>query len=113
MGFSGDSDQVPFEENNIPNVMFIYRPLDPVYHTPADTPEHISRNKILDTGRLTALIVLKATQADITEVSQGATTSSTTSTVSVTSEVQTYPAATVILVIVAGVILLLWKRRRR
>jgi hypothetical protein len=52
MGFSGDSDHVPFEENNIPNVMFIYRPLDPVYHTPVDTPEHISRNKILDTGRL-------------------------------------------------------------
>jgi len=63
-GFSGSSDQVPFEEKNVQNLMFIYWP-DEVYHTPADTADHVSRRNLLETARLTALITLKLSEAAV------------------------------------------------
>jgi len=57
-GFSGSSDQVPFEEKRVQNLMFIYWP-DEFYHTPADTADRVSTRKLLETARLTALTTLE------------------------------------------------------
>jgi len=61
-GFSGGSDQVPFENRKVQNLMFIYWP-DEFYHTPADTADHVSRRNLLETARLTALMALKLAEA--------------------------------------------------
>jgi Zn-dependent M28 family amino/carboxypeptidase len=65
-GFSGGSDHAPFQEKHVPNLMFIYEPLDEVYHTPADTVDHISTIDLANTAKLTSLITLKLTEATIT-----------------------------------------------
>ncbi len=63
--FAGGSDHASFENKGIPNLMFIYWP-DDVYHTPADTAEHVSKRNLLETARLTALITLKLAEAEVT-----------------------------------------------
>jgi len=85
-GFSGGSDHVLFEENHVPNLMFIYEPLDAVYHTPADTIDHISRQDLLETGKLTALMALKLSEATVTLATEAATSAPTQQT---TTSVQT------------------------
>jgi len=84
-GHSGGSDIVPFEKKGVPNLMFIYWPNDvyEFYHTPADTASHASKSDLLETSRLTALIVLKLSEATLTAMS--ATVSTTTALVSLTS----------------------------
>jgi GDP-D-mannose dehydratase len=56
--YYGGSDQAPFEERSVPNVMFIYWP-DEVYHTAADSATHVSRTNLLETAELSALLALK------------------------------------------------------
>jgi len=69
--FSGSSDQVPFEEKKVQNLMFIYWP-DEVYHTPADTADHVSRRNLLETARLTALTALKLAEATVMKLTTSA-----------------------------------------
>jgi len=74
-GFSGSSDQVPFEKKTVQNLMFIYWP-DEVYHTPADTSDHVSRRNLLETARLTALTTLKLAEAKVMKLTTTYTTTS-------------------------------------
>jgi len=64
--YQGGSDNVPFEEKGVPNLTLIYWP-DDAYHTPADTADHVSKENLRETGRLTALITLKLSQTAETE----------------------------------------------
>ncbi len=85
-GYYGGSDHASFENNGVPNLMFIYWP-DDAYHTPADTAAHVSKRNLLDTARLTALVALKLAETRVV------TTSLTTSS-SDSSSVHTSPAST-------------------
>lgn len=80
-------DNIPFEENAVPNLMFVYWGTPNVnapggyefYHTPLDTADHVSREDLLETAKLTALITLKLTEATVT------TTQTTTQITSATT----------------------------
>ena len=63
-GYTGGSDQVPFEQKGVQNVILIYWP-DDLYHTPADTASHVSRRNLIETARLTALIALRLSKATV------------------------------------------------
>ena len=91
-GFSGGSDHVPFERNRVANLMFICWP-DEVYHTPADTLNHISRERLLETSRVTALITLKLVNAKVAFPTLNSATMTSTG-VAVTSTVLTTPQKT-------------------
>jgi hypothetical protein len=103
-GFSPDSDNTPFEQNGVQNLMFIYWP-DDVYHTPADTADHISEKNLLETARLTALIALKLAEATVTTITQTtATTSAQVVTgVSFTVEVLAVVGITFVILVAAKV----------
>jgi hypothetical protein len=72
--FYGDSDHETFEDNHVPNLMLIYWP-DDTYHTASDTISHISKTKLLNVARLTALITLKLSEATITSITSSTSTS--------------------------------------
>ena len=90
-GFSGSSDQVPFEKKKIQNLMFIYWP-DDVYHTPADTSDHVSRRNLLETARLTALITLKLAEAKVMKL----TTTYITTSAQIATQVFTIDVLTIV-----------------
>jgi len=98
-GFSGSSDQVPFEKEKVQNLMFIYWP-DEVYHTPADTADHVSRRNLLETARLTALITLKLAEATVMKL----TTSTAYTTTSAQPVTQVFTIDVLVIVGVAFVI---------
>jgi hypothetical protein len=128
LGYEGGSDHAPFEENGVPNLMLIYWPYER-YHTPSDTPDHVSRANLLDTARLTALIALKLSEATVSSVPSSTTTkttvttvtssihatSSVTGTVSATATLVTiepFMIACALLVVVCATGVLYIKRRR-
>ncbi|MDQ0246159.1 aminopeptidase YwaD [Bacillus fengqiuensis] len=45
-GHLGRSDHEPFQLLGIPSALFIHAPLEPEYHTPQDTIEHIDKDKL-------------------------------------------------------------------
>jgi len=69
-GFIGSSDHAVFEERKVPNLMFIYWP-DELYHTPADKADHVSRENLIETARLTALVALRLSEASIATTTAG------------------------------------------
>jgi len=92
-GFSGSSDQVPFEERKVQNLMFIYWP-DEVYHTPSDTADHVSRRNLLETARLTALITLKLAEATVMKLTTS--TAYTTTSAQPVTQVFTIDVLTIV-----------------
>ncbi|WP_010094432.1 M28 family peptidase [Ornithinibacillus scapharcae] len=52
LGRSGSSDHVPFAEAGIPAALFIHSPLEPWYHTPEDTIDKISKEKLQDVAEI-------------------------------------------------------------
>ncbi|CAG9620246.1 Aminopeptidase YwaD [Sutcliffiella rhizosphaerae] len=48
----GSSDHVPFGEAGIPAALFIHSPLEPWYHTPEDTLDKISKEKLQDVAQI-------------------------------------------------------------
>jgi len=81
---SGDSDHASFEDRDVPNLMLIYWP-DNVYHTSRDIPDHVSKEHLLETARLTALMALKLSQAAITAMTLTTEVITTTSTFQTTT----------------------------
>nr|WP_305791246.1 M28 family peptidase [Sutcliffiella cohnii] len=51
-GRGGSSDHVPFGEAGIPAALFIHSPLEPWYHTPQDTIDKISKEKLQDVAEI-------------------------------------------------------------
>ena len=84
LGYEGDSDHAAFEEGGVPNLMLIYWPYEQ-YHTPSDTPDHVSRVNLLETAKLTALIALKLSEATVSSVPYSTTTETTATTVTSSS----------------------------
>ena len=78
-GYEGGSDHAPFEEEGVPNLMFIYWPYEE-YHTPSDTSDHVSRADLLETAKLTALIALKLSEATVSSIASSVITAAETTT---------------------------------
>ncbi|MBM7095798.1 DUF4910 domain-containing protein [Bacillus sp. H-16] len=53
----GSSDHVPFGERGIPAALFIHSPLEPWYHTPEDTIDKISKEKLQDVAQIVGTAV--------------------------------------------------------
>ncbi|MCA1036723.1 MULTISPECIES: M28 family peptidase [Bacillus] len=51
-GQGGRSDHVPFAEAGIPAALFIHSPSEPWYHTPEDTIDKISKDKLQDVAEI-------------------------------------------------------------
>lgn len=60
----GRSDHVPFYERGIPAALFIHTPLEPWYHTPEDTIDKISIEKLEDVARIVGAAVYHAARPD-------------------------------------------------
>ncbi|GAA0466226.1 M28 family peptidase [Alkalibacillus silvisoli] len=56
----GRSDHVPFYERGIPAALFIHTPLEPWYHSPEDTIEKISTEKLEDVTKIVGAAVYHA-----------------------------------------------------
>ncbi|SEJ14615.1 Zn-dependent amino-or carboxypeptidase, M28 family [Bhargavaea ginsengi] len=63
-GRSGSSDHVPFHQAGIPAALFIHSPLEPWYHTPQDTLDKISKEKLLDVAEIVAAAVYDRARFD-------------------------------------------------
>lgn len=64
LGRSGSSDHVPFHQAGIPAALFIHSPLEPWYHTPQDTLDKISKEKLLDVAEIVAAAVYDRARFD-------------------------------------------------
>jgi aminopeptidase YwaD len=53
----GSSDHVAFTEVGVPAASFIHRPLEPWYHTPEDTIDKISKEKLQDVAEIVGTAV--------------------------------------------------------
>ncbi|MEC2073258.1 M28 family peptidase [Alkalihalophilus marmarensis] len=53
----GSSDHVPFGEKGIPAALFIHSPLEPWYHTPEDTIDKISKEKLQDVAQIVSTAI--------------------------------------------------------
>ncbi|WP_040228533.1 M28 family peptidase [Bhargavaea cecembensis] len=51
------SDHVPFHEAGIPAALLIHHPAEPWYHTPDDTSDKISKEKLRDVARIVTMAV--------------------------------------------------------
>ena len=60
----GRSDHVSFFEAGIPSASFIHRPTEPWYHTPEDTIDKISKEKLLDVAEIVGSAVYDYAQFD-------------------------------------------------
>ncbi|WP_026691459.1 M28 family peptidase [Alteribacter aurantiacus] len=56
-GQGGSSDHVPFGEKGISAALFIHSPLEPWYHTPEDTIDKISKEKLEDVAQIVGIAV--------------------------------------------------------
>ena len=63
-GQLGRSDHQPFHEIGIPAALFIHSPLEPWYHTPADTIDKIDKNKLQETAEIIGASVYQITRPD-------------------------------------------------
>lgn len=60
----GSSDHVPFAEVGIPAALFIHSPSEPWYHTPDDTIDKISKEKLKDVASIVGTAVYQQAQID-------------------------------------------------
>lgn len=60
----GRSDHVPFHEAGIPSANFIHSPLEPWYHSPDDTIDKISKEKLLDVAKIAGTAIYDYAQMD-------------------------------------------------
>ncbi|MCA1022040.1 M28 family peptidase [Halobacillus litoralis] len=63
-GQLGRSDHVPFFERGIPSALFIHAPLEPWYHSPEDTLDKISREKLKETTEIVGAAVYQIARPD-------------------------------------------------
>ncbi|WP_312469642.1 M28 family peptidase [Neobacillus sp.] len=63
-GKLGRSDHQPFHELGIPAALFIHSPLEPWYHTPADTIDKIDKNKLQETAEIVGASVYQIARPD-------------------------------------------------
>lgn len=60
----GRSDHVPFYEAGIPSANFIHSPTEPWYHSPEDTIDKISKEKLFDVAKIAGTAVYDYAQLD-------------------------------------------------
>ncbi|MDQ0273459.1 M28 family peptidase [Cytobacillus purgationiresistens] len=60
----GRSDHVPFAEAGISAALFIHSPSEPWYHTPDDTIDKISKDKLKDVAKIVGSAVYQQAQID-------------------------------------------------
>ncbi len=60
----GRSDHVPFAEAGIPAALFIHDPSEPWYHTPEDTIDKISKEKLQDVAEIVGTAVYDRARPD-------------------------------------------------
>lgn len=60
----GRSDHVPFHEAGIPAALFIHSPTEPWYHSPEDTLDKISKEKLYDVAQIVATAVYDRARFD-------------------------------------------------
>ncbi len=63
-GQGGRSDHVPFAEVGIPAALFIHSPSEPWYHTPEDTIDKISKEKLQDVAEIVGSAVYDRARVD-------------------------------------------------
>ncbi|WP_066321129.1 M28 family peptidase [Bacillus sp. FJAT-29814] len=63
-GQLGRSDHEPFHLLGIPAALFIHSPLEPWYHTPQDTLEHIDKNKLQQVAEIVGASVYQIARPD-------------------------------------------------
>lgn len=63
-GQLGRSDHQPFHELGIPAALFIHSPLEPWYHKPTDTIEHIDKQKLQETAEIIGASVYQIARPD-------------------------------------------------
>lgn len=63
-GQEGRSDHVPFAEAGIPAALFIHAPVEPWYHTPEDTIDKISKEKLQEVAEIVGAAVYQIARPD-------------------------------------------------
>ncbi|WP_203289773.1 M20/M25/M40 family metallo-hydrolase [Metabacillus sp. cB07] len=63
-GQGGRSDHVPFAEAGIPAALFIHSPSEPWYHTPEDSIDKISKEKLQDTAEIVGTAIYDLARMD-------------------------------------------------
>ncbi|MFS0575968.1 M28 family peptidase [Sporosarcina sp. 179-K 3D1 HS] len=63
-GQEGRSDHVPFHYAGIPAALFIHNPLEPWYHTPEDSLDKISKEKLQETAEIVGAAVYQIARPD-------------------------------------------------
>lgn len=63
-GFEGRSDHVPFTEIGLPAALFIHAPVEPWYHTPEDTIDKISLDKLKEVSNIVGAAVFQVARPD-------------------------------------------------
>ncbi|WP_082233675.1 M28 family peptidase [Halobacillus massiliensis] len=63
-GKLGRSDHVPFFERGIPAALFIHAPLEPWYHSPDDTIDKISKEKLTEVTKIVGAAVYQIARPD-------------------------------------------------
>ncbi|HBZ11957.1 MAG TPA: aminopeptidase [Bacillus bacterium] len=63
-GQEGRSDHVPFYEAGIPSALFIHNPVEPWYHTPEDSLDKISKEKLQETAEIVGAAVYHVARPD-------------------------------------------------
>lgn len=63
-GQGGRSDHVPFAEVGIPAALFIHSPTEPWYHTPEDSIDKISKEKLQDVAEIVGAAVYEQARFD-------------------------------------------------
>jgi aminopeptidase YwaD len=63
-GQLGRSDHEPFHVLGIPTALFIHAPLEPWYHTPEDTLEHIDKDKLKQAADIVGAAVYQIARPD-------------------------------------------------
>jgi len=63
-GQEGRSDHVPFAEAGIPAALFIHAPVEPWYHTPDDSIDKISKDKLQEVAEIVGAAVYQIARPD-------------------------------------------------
>ncbi|WP_338472389.1 M28 family peptidase [Niallia sp. XMNu-256] len=63
-GMEGRSDHVPFAEIGLPAALFIHAPVEPWYHTPEDTLDKISKEKLKEVSNIVGAAVYQVARPD-------------------------------------------------
>jgi aminopeptidase YwaD len=63
-GWEGRSDHVPFAEVGLPAALFIHAPVEPWYHSPEDTLDKISLDKLKEVSNIVGAAVYQVARPD-------------------------------------------------